>query len=676
MDPIILAPAGTAEAVTAAVRCGADAVYLGGKNFNARRNAENFDDASLADTVRFCHERGTLVYVTVNTLVTDAESEALRAEADEAARSGADAVIIQDPGVMRLFRERWPDLPRHASTQTVVHDLDGAKYLEDLGYQTVVLARELTLREMEKICAGISIRAEAFVHGAHCMSVSGGCYLSAMLGGRSGNRGVCAQPCRLDWRCGEMDHALSLKDMSLYAHVREMRDAGIRIFKIEGRMKRPEYVAAAVTACRQAMNGEPYDEERLRAVFSRAGFTDGFLTGRRTGEMFGFRSKEDVTGAEKVLRPLAALYEKETPRVGVEIDLRVMAEGSEIRVSDGTRTAAAAGGRPEPAARKALDAAAAEASLRKTGGTPYFVTDVRADISPGLFLPASALNALRREALVALSAERTAVPERVPVPAVPRAPEKRDPCRRPEFWGRFPDAGHVPEDEDLRRIVLPVETISRNEIERFGERLVGELPALVWPEDEDALERKLGQLRETGLRGVIGDNSYAIPLCRRAGLALRGGAGLNVLNTEAVRHYEEEGLVSVTASWELSLKKIRALGGTVPLGIVGYGYLPLMRFRNCPVRAAKGCAGCGGKGFLTDRRGVRFNVECRGKKYAALLNSVPLHLGDRDLSGLDFVLLSFTRESREEAAAVLEEYRQGRPARGERTGGLYFRELV
>ena len=250
--PLILAPAGTSAAVTAAVRCGADAVYLGAKNFNARRNAENFDETSLRSTVEFCHQRGAQVFVTVNTLVRDAELPALEATADEIAEAGADAVIVQDMAVMRLFAERYPDLPRHASTQTAVHDLDGARYLEDLGYRTVVLARELTLAEMEYICSRVSARCEAFVHGAHCMSLSGACYLSAMLGGRSGNRGLCAQPCRLDWQCGGEGWALSLKDMSLLSHVREMERAGVGILKIEGRMKRPEYVAAAVTACLMA----------------------------------------------------------------------------------------------------------------------------------------------------------------------------------------------------------------------------------------------------------------------------------------------------------------------------------------------------------------------------------------------------------------------------------------
>ena len=674
--PIILAPAGTGAAVTAAVRCGADAVYLGGKNFNARRNAENFDETSLRSTVEYCHGRGTQVFVTVNTLVHDAELPSLEAAADEIAESGADAVIIQDMAAVELFARRYPDLPRHASTQTAVHDLDGARYLEDLGFRTVVLARELTLSEMEYICSHISARGEAFVHGAHCMSVSGACYLSAMLGGRSGNRGLCAQPCRLDWQCGGGDHALSLKDMSLLSHLREMEDAGVGVFKIEGRMKRPEYVAAAVTACRQAMNGEPYDEDTLRAVFSRSGFTDGYLQGKRDGDMFGYRTKDDVTGAGRVLKSLAALYEKETPQVAVSMAFAMDGQGSRLTVTDGEHTAEAVGPVPETALHRATDAAAAEKNLVKTGGTPFAVTGFSADIQDGLMLPASALNAMRREALDALLAERSAV---TPWPrqetAAPAAP-RRERSGGPALWARFADPRQIPADEQYAKLLLPVDKLTPALIERFGGRLIGQFPDVLWPEDEEAFAGKLAALRDVGLREVWGENIYAIPLARRLGLGLHGGAGLNVLNTRALLQFERDGLMSVTASFETNLRDVKALGGTVPLGLLAYGYLPLMRFRNCPVRAAKGCGACGGRGELTDRRGVKFAVECGEKKYSTLLNSVPLHIADRDTRGVDHLVLWFTRETEEECARVTEDFRLKRKSEGARTGGLYYRELL
>ena len=674
--PIILAPAGTREAVTAAVRCGADAVYLGAKNFNARRNAENFDEFSLTETVRFCHERGAKVFVTVNTLVMDSEMPALEATADEVAASGADAVILQDMAAMRLFARRYPDLPRHASTQTAVHDLYGAQYLEDLGYKTIVLARELTLAEMEYICSHISARAEAFVHGAHCMSVSGMCYLSAMLGGRSGNRGLCAQPCRLDWQC-RGGHALSLKDMSLISHLREMSDAGVGVFKIEGRMKRPEYVAAAVTACREAMAGEPYDAERLQMVFSRSGFTDGYLLGRRDAEMFGYRTKEDVAGAEKVLRDLAALYEKETPRVAVTMDFTMDASGSRLTVSDGERTLSVDGPAPETARNRPTDADSAEKNLTKTGGTPYYVERCGCSVAPGLVLSAAALNSLRRAALDELAERRgrTRPWEKTETAAAP-LPPARDRETLPALWARFYRPEQIPETGPYEKILLPVETLTIELIERLGEKLIGELPAVLWPEDEQAFARRLSALRGAGLRAVWGENVYAVPLARELGLALHGGAGLNVLNSAAAAQYESDGLASLTASFELNMREIRSLRTGGPLGIAAYGCLPLMRFRNCPLRARLGCGKCRGRGELTDRKGVRFGVECGEKKYSTLLNSVPLSVAGRDTRGLDYLLLWFTRESAAECAAVTDDFVHGRKTGGEHTGGLYYRQLL
>ena len=675
--PLILAPAGTSAAVTAAVRCGADAVYLGAKNFNARRNAENFDETSLRSTVEFCHQRGAQVFVTVNTLVRNAELPALEATADEIAESGADAVIIQDMAVARLFAHRYPDLPRHASTQTAVHDLNGARFLEDLGFRTVVLARELTLKEMEYVCSHITARAEAFVHGAHCMSVSGMCYLSAMLGGRSGNRGLCAQPCRLDWLCGGEGYALSLKDMSLLPRVREMEEAGVGIFKIEGRMKRPEYVAAAVTACRRAMDGEPYDAGQLRAVFSRSGFTDGYLTGKRDKSMFGYRTKEDVTGAEKTFRELSALYEKETPLAAVDMVFSMDGQGSALTVSDAERSVTVTGPVPEKALNRPTDAALAEKNLTKTGGTPFFVRNFTADIAPGLVLSAAALNALRREALDRLLTQRGAVTpwKRVEGPFAPPLPV-RERTGEPALWARFYDPEQIPAEENCGKIILPVGILTPALIGRYGERLIGELPAVLWPEDEEAFEKELAALRDAGLREVGGENIYAVPLARRLGLRLHGGSGLNVLNTPALELYERQGLKSVTASFEMSMKDFKALGGSVPLGLMAYGYLPLMRFRNCPVRARIGCGKCGGAGELTDRKGVRFPVECTGKKYSTLLNSVPLHVAERDLRGADHIVLYFTRETREECAGVLEDFARRRKSEKPRTGGLYYRELL
>lgn len=673
----ILAPVGGAEQLLAAVRCGADAVYLGGKLFNARRNAANFGETDLSEGVAYCHARGVKVYVTVNTLVMDSERESLEEEAARIAASGADAVIIQDMAVLRLFAGRYPSIKRYASTQTAVHNVDGARFLRDLGFDSVVLARELTLPEMEAVCSAVPLKMEAFIHGAHCMSVSGACYLSSMLGGRSGNRGLCAQPCRLDWRCGKREYALSLKDLSLIPHIREMADAGVNSFKIEGRMKRPEYVAAAVTACKNALEGRAYDTETLRAVFSRGGFTDGYLTGQRDGTMFGYRTKEDVTGAEGVLKGLAALYRAETPRVPVDARFTLREDGAALTVSDGQNEASAHFGAPERAAHRPLDEETAKRSLSKMGGTPFYVRDFRVSLAEGLTLPASALNAMRREALDALLARRGATAPHEARPFAFTAPRRyAAAAKEPALWGRFCAAGQLARADAFDQLLLPAEEITPALIERLGGKLVAELPAMLFPCDEATFEKRLEGLVALGVRAMYANNIYGVELGRRLGCRVHGGFGLNVTNTEALLQYEALGVSSMTVSFELSMAKLRALGGTLPRGAVCYGRLPLMHFRNCPVRAAIGCAGCGGTGTLTDRFQVDFPVACAQKRGSVLLNSVPLDIADKALGGLDYRLLYFTVEAAREAEAITERFLHAQKTEKPHTGGLYYRELL
>ncbi len=671
----ILAPAGGEEQLVAAVRCGAGAVYLGAKGFNARRNAKNFDETSLPAAVRYCHERGVRLYVTVNTMILDEELPMLEEEAALIAQSGADAVIVQDMAVLRLFRNRYPSIARYASTQTAVHNVDGAKRLADMGFDGVVLAREMTLSEMEKVCAAVPVRMEAFVHGAHCMSLSGGCYLSAMLGGRSGNRGLCAQPCRLDWHCGGRDHCLSLKDMSLLQHVREMEQIGVDSFKIEGRMKRPEYVAAAVTACRQALAGEPYDLDTLRAVFSRSGFSDGYLTGKRDASMFGYRTKDDVTGAEGVLKELARLYDREQPLIPVSMRFEADAAHSALTVSDGTHEAAVGGAVPEAARTRALDAESAKTSLSKTGGTPYYVQNIDTSIADGLMLPNAALNALRRDALAALTAQRGETPAHEAQPfAFPQiAPHSP---ATPVFWGRFYKREQIANPDFFAKILLPAETVTAADIAAYGDKLIAELPAVLYPEREAAFGKTLEALRDAGLTAVMADNIYGAELGHRLGLTVYGGFGLNIANSQSLDEYARQGLAGVTLSMELNSAKLRRIGGELPRGILAYGYLPLMRWRNCPVKAAVGCAECRQSGSLTDRMGVAFSVECGNRNYSTLLNSVPLHIADRLPEGMDWYLLYFTGETPAEVRRVTEDYALRRKSDSPRTGGLYNRELL
>lgn len=673
----ILAPVGGEEQLLAAVRCGANAVYLGGQNFNARRNAANFSGTDLEQAVSYCHARGVKVYVTVNTIIMDTELLALEEEADRIASAGADAVIIQDMAVLRLFAGRYPTIERYASTQTVVHNMDGARYLEDTGFDSIVLARELSLQEIERICAAVSIKKEAFVHGAHCMSISGACYLSAVLGGRSGNRGLCAQPCRLNWTSGEHPYALSLKDMSLISHMQQMASAGVDSFKIEGRMKRPEYVAAATTACRLALEGKPYDAEALRAVFSRSGFTDGYLAGKRNADMFGYRTKEDVTGADGVLQSLAALYRNETPLVPVDLRFSLTPASATLTATDGVHETIARFDAPQQAIHRPLDEVNARKNLEKTGGTPFYIRDFQAAIADGYTIPASTLNALRRQTLDELLIQRGKPKphERKPFEITPviQYKSKRE---KPLLWARFYEPEQIGNADAFERILLPAEQINASLIQTYGARLIAQLPTALFPEDEPAFDAKLEALASAGLQSVWANNIYGIRLGKRLGLSVHGGYGLNVSNTESLLHYEAQELESLTLSFELSMASIKSLGGSLPRGILSYGSLPLMHLRNCPIRASIGCAACNQHGTLTDRKQIVFPVECDQKRTVALLNSVPLDIAERNLSGLDYQMLYFTRESAEEIESITTRFLAAEKTELPHTTGLYFRTLL
>lgn len=672
----ILAPVGGQEQLIAAVRCGANAVYLGAKGFNARRNAENFDNKSLSDTVKLCHQRGVKVHVTVNTVVMDSELSDLIDTADEIAASGADAVIVQDLAVMRLFLSKYPTIDVHASTQCAVHNTDGVKFFEDMGVKRIVLARELSIKEIEKIRTHTDVELEAFVHGALCMCLSGGCYMSSMLGGRSGNRGLCAQPCRLNFHCGKSDYALSLKDMSHLKYVKELSDAGVSSFKIEGRMKRPEYVAAAVTACRKALNGEPYDEDTLRAVFSRGGFTDGYATGRRAG-MFGHRGKDDVTAADRVFKDLQRFYDKEFPSVPVDMSLSINSDSpSVLRATALNNSAEASSIDAIPAEKHPTDAEYAIKFLGKCGGTQFYISSLDVKNKNGLMLPPSAMNAMRREALQSLNESLGEIQPHKAEPFEYSFPHYFSP-EKSEIWVRFENAEQLFNNSGISRIILPVEELSRYTelIDKYGDILTGELPPVLFPEDEDRLREITSKLCALGLKSIWTDNAYGIRLGKSLGVKIYGGAGLNILNTPTIEKYSELGLSAVTVSFELAMNKIAHLGGTLPRGYISYGHLPLMRVRNCPAKAANGCNGCDGHPHLTDRLHTDFPMLCHERKYTTILNSVPLHIAGKNQADADFKLLYFTIESCEECKTAFSEISSGTESTSPRTGGLYYRTL-
>ena len=688
--PEILAPAGSFDSLIAAVQCGADAVYLGGKGMNARRSAGNFDAEELRRAVEYCHLRDVKVYQTINIVMFQHETDEAIDTIRQAAEAGVDAVLTQDLAIARMVRECAPSLPIHASTQMSIHNIEGVRLCEELGFSRAVLARELTAGEIAAICAATPLEIEVFVHGALCMSVSGQCYLSSMIGGRSGNRGLCAQPCRLPFSTdGGGEYALSLKDLSLADRIGELTRMGVASLKIEGRMKRPEYVAAAVTAVRRAREGEPVDFETLRSVFSRSGFTKGYFDGKIDREMFGRRQKEDVTSAAGVLGELEKLYAKENPLVPVTMGFTAGAGEAvvlTVRDRDG-HAVTVTGEAPLLAEKKPTDADRARQNLAKTGGTPYYAEVIDCTIGPGLLVPASALNALRREALEELTARRSAVEPHPFTDRVPRLADAPADRRKPKLRARV-SAGQL-----TRRLAgycdefqVPLEEAEDVLVSGFvrADQVIVEIPRILFDGAPKALEllRRAGEL---GVRRAWCGNLGAVTLAREAGLLPEGGYSLNVTNAYALRECARLGLGACELSFELDLGEARRLDGGLAKGILAYGYLPLMALRNCPIQAAKGCRACRGYESLIDRKGVAFTVDCgahdgRRREVSDLYNSVPLWLADRpeELRGPDFITLYFTRATPGACERVAAAY-AGEPGAYQpeaRTRGLYYREVL
>lgn len=398
----ILAPCGSPESLDAALNTGADALYLGLSSFSARRNAANFSFEELCEGVKKAHRQGVKVYTAINTLIFDDEFKELEKAIIQVSQAKADGVIVQDLGAAALIREIAPELRLHASTQMTITSAKGAEFALKQGFSRVVLPRELSFREIKEITSNVDIETEVFVHGALCVCVSGQCLLSAVIGGRSGNRGLCAQPCRLDYRCGNRENVLSLKDLSLIDHLKALEEAGVTSVKIEGRMKRPEYVAAAVSQCRTVLDGGRADTELLRSVFSRSGFTQSYFDGT-LADMQGIRCKEDTENTAEALAEIRLLYRQPRKRYTVDIYVEIKRNTPVLcRGKTGNITVKVKGGIPQEAINKSLDKQEVAERMGKLGGTVFEAGSISCDIDEGLSLSASALNGLRREMITKL----------------------------------------------------------------------------------------------------------------------------------------------------------------------------------------------------------------------------------------------------------------------------------
>ena len=688
----LLCPAGSFDALRAAVCNGADAVYLGVEGFNARRGARNFTLQELPEAVAYCHIRGVKVHLTLNTLVGDRELQAASETIAAAARAGVDAFIVQDLGMVALCKEIAPHIALHASTQMSIHSLEGVKEAAAMGLSRVVLARELSAQDILTICRQSPVEIEVFVHGALCMCYSGQCYMSAVIGRRSGNRGQCAQPCRLPYGYDHFEnkYPLSLKDNCLVEYLEDLRKAGVASLKIEGRMKRPEYVATVTRIYREALNeghiGEA-EKQALRTAFSRQGFTQGYYT-RHTGpDMFGTRVPErDDKG---FLQAARSSYENvEVQRVPVEFYAIVRRdEPVQVAVKDQDGNVCHSRGlSPRTAEHRALTQTDLEIRLAKTGGTPFICQGVHCKLDPGLSVSAADINYLRRDVLTRLAALRGRVeaPE-LGVYTTPR---------------RFAGSGTSPKltisvlrteqitkrmrQMEISMLYAPIhEIIDHAEFYRKlnkTHRVAAILPRITKDSEKNELVSQLQSLAPLGIEDVLVGNLGQIPLAQEQGLIIAGDFGLNIYNSMSAAVAKELGLGSVTASFEMTLPQIRDLSKPLPTELIAYGRLPLMLTENCLMRNRAGVCSCQhGAVKLLDRKGEEFRVVRDGNTCrSVILNGKKLYLLDRmdELSklGLWALRLSFTTENVHEVDGILSAW-QGEALfdHGSYTRGLYTR---
>ena len=687
----LLSPAGSMEALRAAVQNGANAVYLGIGTFNARQGAKNFTLETLGEALKYCHVRGVAVHLTLNTLVTDREFKSVSELIRKTAEAGVDAYIVQDLGVAQLCRQIAPEVPVHGSTQMTVHSLPGVQLCAAMGMKRVVLSRELSREEIRYICANSPIEIEVFAHGALCMSYSGQCYLSAAIGGRSGNRGRCAQPCRQSYGYGrwEEKYPLSLKDNCLVHYLGELKSMGVASVKLEGRMKKPEYVATVTAVYRKAIDEGVVTKpmmDALMTAFNRQGFTDGYYTSRVNRKMFGIR--QDTRDDPQWLQAARQSFEAgETPLVDLKFRAVVTVDGSSLTATDPEgRTCTVNGPRPELARNVALTGEMLAQRVAKTGGTPYRCVEVRTRVDPGLIISAAAVNAMRRDVLNQLTALR-ARREDFPINPPKSVPDYRGPKDLPGLTVQVTTREQLTPNllnSETAMLYVPLHILAADPemtslLVKRG-RLAVVLPRIVHDGEMPKLKKDLALLQSIGVKNALVGNLGLLAPAREAGMRIHGDFGLNIYNSVSMNVLRSLEVCSALVSFEMTLPQIRDMSKAVNAEILAYGRMPLMITEQCLIQGRTGECTCHlGNTKLTDKTGAEFPIlkdgdSCR----SVLLNGKKLSWLDRqdDLAklGVWAIRLYFTTENAREVDRVLEDYLNPAPFDpGACTRGLYLR---
>ena len=654
--PELLAPAGSYEALCAAIDGGADAIYMGGVAFNARINAKNFTEDEMRRGIALAHSYGAKVYVAANTLIYDRELDGFLRAAEQAYLCGADALIVADLGAAVAVRDRM-DIELHASTQLSGHGVEASNILEEAGFSRMVCAREMSERDIRSFIDNSALECEVFVHGALCVCHSGQCLFSSLVGGRSGNRGECAQPCRLPFKGkGRQEYPLSLKDLSLATHIPKLCDMGISSLKIEGRMKSPEYVRDVTKIWRRLLDQKraatAEDMRELEAVFSRGGFTDGYFTQRIDRKMLGIRSE----AAKQTTRELAP-FEKITRKITVDMKVRFIANepvSLTLTRTDNGNSVTALGEIPQAARSAPIDGEMLRRSLGKLGDTPFVTGRFDAEIDGGLMLPVSLINALRRSAVEKLTElDNPERKENFAEVAVANPTKRRSQMKTATFY----NAKAIPQKayEYFDVIYTPLES--------YDGRTNGvALPPVIFDSERQKVSAMLKRAEELGAKHALVGNIGHLDLLNDLEMTVHGDFRLNVCNRASAAFVEKLGIEDVIMSPELTLAQMRDVGGKT-LACV-YGRVPLMVTEKCVGKELSDCDACKSEKLtLTDRRGVDFPVMRTFEHRSVIFNSVPFYMADRaDLlqkNGISMSHFIFTVESEGEAQRVIEAYEKG-----------------
>lgn len=665
--PELLAPAGSFEALKAAIAGGADAVYFGGGDFNARINAQNFTNEELKQAIDMLHSCGRKAYITLNTLVHDRELPDYLQFAEFVYKAGADALIVADIGGAEAIRRHLPELELHASTQMSGHNTAEAKLLAEHGFSRMVCARELPKDDLEYLVNNSPIEIEMFVHGALCVCHSGQCLFSSLVGGRSGNRGECAQPCRLPYRDenGESSYALSLKDLSLAEHITELIDCGVHSLKIEGRMKSPEYVFGVVRAFRTLLdeyrNATKDELYTLAQVFSRGGFTDSYYERAINSDMLGIRSDEE----KKISRTALFSSEKIDEIKCLKHSVSAFAEikfgaPMKLTLTCGDISVTSFGDIPERAIKTPLTLENAKKNISKFGSTSFELTDFCAEMDNDIIVPISSLNALRREAAKMLE-EALSSPKKERDGFEKYVQNVSHKHKKALKTARFYSAEQITDGakEYFDIIYLPLQNYN-------GECEGIILPPVIFDSELSKVEKMIQKAKESGAKYALLGNLGALELAQKYGLTVHGDFRFNVYNNESVAKLEELGVESIILSPELTLPQIRAIKGDVAAVI--YGKIPLMLLEKCVASEVTSCENCkSGGASITDRKGITFPVLREFEHRNVIYNSNPTYMADKEsdlsrskITNRHFI---FSTESKDEVDYIISCYKKNSPTK-------------